>query len=99
MGHGAMERTSLKSSSVKHTTTEIETKRKTKINYPPEKMIAVGTAIAGRPPHRSVREELPHTAPPLSDDGRDESIATCRACTFARTAWSGTVSGAIAKRT
>lgn len=27
--------------------------------------IAVGTAIAGRPPHRSVREELPHTAPPL----------------------------------
>ena len=46
-------------------------------------VIAVGTAIAGRPPHRSVREELPHTAPPLSDDGRDESIATCRACTLA----------------
>jgi hypothetical protein len=62
-------------------------------------MIAVGTAIAGRPPHRSVREELPHTAPLLSDDGRDESIATCRACNFARTAWSGTVSGAIATRT
>ncbi len=35
--------------------------------------------MAGRPSHRSVREELPHTAPPLSDDGRDESIATCRA--------------------
>jgi len=30
------------------------------------KTIAVGTAIAGRPPHRSVREELPHTAPALS---------------------------------
>ena len=27
--------------------------------------IAVGTAVAGGPPHRSVREELPHTAPPL----------------------------------
>ena len=27
--------------------------------------IAVGTAIADRPPHRSVRAELPHTAPPL----------------------------------
>jgi hypothetical protein len=26
--------------------------------------IAVGTVITGRPPHRSVREELPHTAPP-----------------------------------
>ena len=27
--------------------------------------VAVGTAIAGRPPHRSVRAELPHTAPTL----------------------------------
>ena len=27
--------------------------------------IAVGTAVAGGPPHKSVREELPHTAPPL----------------------------------
>jgi hypothetical protein len=27
--------------------------------------VAVGTAIAGRPPHRSVRAELPHTAPAL----------------------------------
>ena len=27
--------------------------------------IAVGTAVAGGPPHRSVRECLPHTAPPL----------------------------------
>ena len=30
--------------------------------------IAVGTAIAGRPPHRSVRAELPHTAPTLDGD-------------------------------
>ena len=28
--------------------------------------IAVGTAVAGGPPHRSVREVLPHTAPALS---------------------------------
>ena len=38
-------------------------------------MTAVRTAIADRPPHRSIREEFPDTAPPLSDDGRDESIA------------------------
>ena len=30
--------------------------------------IAVVTAIAGRPPHRSVRAELPHTAPTLDVD-------------------------------
>ena len=30
--------------------------------------IAVGTAIAGRPPHRSVRAELPHTALTLDVD-------------------------------
>ena len=29
-------------------------------------MIAVGIALSGDPPHRSVREELPHTAPALS---------------------------------
>ena len=28
--------------------------------------IAVGTTVTGRPPHRSVREALPHTAPALS---------------------------------
>jgi integrase len=28
-----------------------------------EGLVAVGTAIADRPPHRSVRAELPHTAP------------------------------------
>ena len=28
--------------------------------------IAVGTSVTGGPPHRSVREELPHTAPALS---------------------------------
>jgi hypothetical protein len=31
-----------------------------------ENSIAVGTAVAGGPPHRSVREALPHTAPTLS---------------------------------
>jgi len=29
-------------------------------------VIAVGTAVTGGPPHRSVREALPHTAPALS---------------------------------
>ena len=32
--------------------------------------IAVGTAIAGRPPHRSVRAELPHTALTLDVDAK-----------------------------
>ena len=31
-------------------------------------VIAVGTAIADRPPHRSVRAELPHTALTLDKD-------------------------------
>ena len=30
-----------------------------------KKVFAVGTTVSGRPPHRSVREELPHTAPTL----------------------------------
>ena len=34
----------------------------------PRTEIAVGTAIADRPPHRSVRAELPHTAPTLDED-------------------------------
>src|ERR1017187_7284006 len=33
---------------------------------------AVGTTIADRPPHRSVRAELPHTAP-TSDDWRQDA--------------------------
>ena len=41
-----------------------------------ETRVAVGTAIADRPPHRSVRAELPHTAPPL--DGWRQSIAAPR---------------------
>jgi hypothetical protein len=32
--------------------------------------VAVGTEIALRPPHRSVRAELPHTAPALSHDAK-----------------------------
>jgi hypothetical protein len=40
------------------------------MKYPPSERagvtsVAVGTVIAGRPPHRSVRAELPHTAPTL----------------------------------
>jgi len=27
------------------------------------RLIAVGTPVTGRPPHRSVRAEFPHTAP------------------------------------
>jgi len=30
--------------------------------YGPKWSVAVGTALAGGPPHRSVREALPHTA-------------------------------------
>ena len=33
-------------------------------------LVAVGTGIAPRPPHRSVRAELPHTAPALSHDAK-----------------------------
>ena len=32
-------------------------------NYFRQNRIAVGTALTGGPPHRSVRAELPHTAP------------------------------------
>ena len=35
--------------------------------------IAVGTAIPDRPPHRSVRAELPHTAPALGRDAKRSS--------------------------
>jgi hypothetical protein len=30
-------------------------------------VVAVGTIIADRPPHRTVRAALPHTAPTLED--------------------------------
>jgi hypothetical protein len=32
-----------------------------------EKSVAVGMALSGHPPHRSVREELPHTALTLGE--------------------------------
>src|SRR6058998_2158785 len=32
--------------------------------------VAVGTPVARRPPHRSVRAVLPHTAPTLDDGGQ-----------------------------
>ena len=38
--------------------------------------VAVGTALSGRPPHRSVREELPHTAPISGRD--DQSLGRIR---------------------
>ena len=62
--------------------------------------IAVGTALAGGPPHRSVREELPHTAPPLGDDGQDVAVPTCRRRQAVKVlARSGAVSGASATMT
>ena len=45
-------------------------------------LIAVGTAVAGGPPHRSVREELPHTALVLSQTrvNSEESLHVYQAC-------------------
>ena len=33
-------------------------------------MVAVGLAVARHPPHRSVHEELPHTAPASGNDAK-----------------------------
>ena len=44
----------------------------------PGAFIAVGTPITGRPPHRSVREELPHTAPTLDKLTHSENVGTFR---------------------
>ena len=38
--------------------------------------IAVGTSVTGRPPHRSVLEELPHTAPTSGDDAKPADTIT-----------------------
>ncbi len=43
-------------------------------------MIAVGTTVTGRPPHRSVREELPHAAPPSGQTITKRCFATRRHC-------------------
>ena len=55
--------------------------------------IAVGTTVTGRPPHRSVREGLPHTAPPsgqtITNKFRYQSSLSCHA----NDAKSGAVSG------
>ena len=40
------------------------------IRVPNSVGIAVGTSLTGGPPHRSVRAELPHTAPTLDKDER-----------------------------
>jgi hypothetical protein len=37
-------------------------------------LVAVGMPVAQHPPHRSVREELPHTAPAL---GHDVQVQSC----------------------
>ena len=58
---------------------------------------AVGTALSGRPPHRSVREELPHTAPPLGMTV-EVHLPTCRSRLSRCFAWPGTVSGASRRR-
>ncbi|MGI9302955.1 MAG: hypothetical protein ACR2RB_09630, partial [Gammaproteobacteria bacterium] len=34
-------------------------------------LVAVGTPLTGRPPHRSVRAEFPHTAPASGDNGEN----------------------------
>jgi hypothetical protein len=56
----------------------------TSVNLTPAESaeIAVGTAVASRPPHRSVREELPHTAPTLGQTSR-----LSRVFTALRTTW------------
>ena len=50
--------------------------------------VAVGTAIAGRPPHRSVRAELPHTALTLDgwrqNERRDRDAGHGQGVTIAR---------------
>jgi len=58
-------------------------------------MIAVGTALTGRPPHRSVREELPHTAPPLGpgDQSSTRRAHLSHACHRRCLARSGAASG------
>jgi hypothetical protein len=59
--------------------------------------IAVGTAVAGGPPHRSVREVFPHTAPPLGQTVAAQIAATRRGRRAAPSdAVSGTESGTSA---
>ena len=44
-------------------------------------LVAVGTALTGSPPHRSVRAELPHTAP-TSGEWRKSDLAALRTFCF-----------------
>jgi hypothetical protein len=49
------------------------------ISVNPKNRVAVGTPVARRPPHRSVREELPHTALTSgSDDQRPRGYTALR---------------------
>ncbi len=52
------------------------------------KTIAVGTVIADRPPHRSVRAELPHTAPTS-----DVDLQTARSDKDAESSASAAIAG------
>ena len=55
-----------------------------------EEVVAVGTALTGRPPHGSVREELPHTA---LTSGNNEPSSTSRASSAPMPLYPGSESG------
>ena len=59
------------------------------VSFQSPKKVAVGTIIADRPPHRSVRAALPHTAPTLDiwrQSGRsDKGVESVGEATSART--------------
>ena len=59
----------------------------------PPKTVAVGTALSGGPPHRSVREELPHTAPTSGTMVGRRSVLLAVQQSDRRPTSSGTVSG------
>src|ERR1039458_10576270 len=58
--------------------------------------VAVGTAIAGRPPHRSVRAELPHTAPALDASACHQGRRPTHCSWYLENAESGSESGTFA---
>jgi hypothetical protein len=57
--------------------------------------VAVGTNIAARPPHRSVRAELPHTAPALDFGVRRQSLRRTH-CSWHLETWNPALSPARA---
>jgi hypothetical protein len=60
----------------------------------PGAYVAVGTPVAGRPPHRSVQEELLHTALTSGRTRPPRRRGGPYPCPPERPAWPGTVSGA-----